>query len=176
VAVRSRSMIPFRVGCLSGESVKVELPLKGLVFGLLEVGWDDFIYKSVQVVDLEGLPVVDPGNDFGIDLVLVDGLEHLVEFPREWQLGRRQVGILGEAGKREGANVHPRLPIIVEAVIVVVITFRSRFGWQYDLDRVALECIVVSSEGWILIKHCIMSRHLWSSVGVCFNNDVLVND
>jgi hypothetical protein len=181
VAVRARRVPLFPGGRFSGESVKVELALKGLVLGLLEVGRDDFVYESLQVVDFEGIPVINPRDNVGIDLVLVDGLEHLEKFPREGQLGRRQVGILGKAGQGERANVHSRLPSMVDFVVdvavavavavvivviiviviadVVVITFISRFGWQYDFDRIAMEGIL-SSAGRLPKKHCIVWKTL----------------
>jgi len=73
-------------GVFSDESIKVELSLEGLVLGLLEIDWDDFIHEAFEIVDLEGLPTVYPRNDFGIGLVLVDGFEHLVELPGKGQL------------------------------------------------------------------------------------------
>jgi len=70
--------------------------LKGLVLGLLEVGGDNFVYKTLKVVDLEGFSIVDPRNNICMDLVLVDSLEHLIKLPSKGQFGRRQVWILGE--------------------------------------------------------------------------------
>lgn len=88
----------FPRGRFSCESVKVELALEGLVLGLFEVCRNDFVYESFEIVDLEGLPVVNPRNNIGIDLVFVNCLEHLVEFPGKRELGRRQVWVLSKAG------------------------------------------------------------------------------
>lgn len=47
-------------GIFSDESIKVELTLEGLVLRLLKVGGDDFFHETFQIVDLEGLSIVDP--------------------------------------------------------------------------------------------------------------------
>jgi len=106
VAVGSGCVALFPCRILSNESIKVELTLEGLVLGLLKVSWYNFVHESFQIVDLEGLAVVDPRNDFGIGFTLVDSLKHLVEFPCKGKLGRGKVWVLSEAGQGECANVH----------------------------------------------------------------------
>jgi len=156
-----KSWVPIRANGLSHfirvphplKSVKVELALKGLVLGLLEVGRHDLFHEPLQVVDLEGRPVVYPRNNVGIDTLSLDGLEHLVEFPRKGQLGTREIGIPGEARKGEGTYVHPGLPSLDFAVVVVaaaaatvgVIVRRPRFGWQDDVDGGSIENMVSSA-------------------------------
>lgn len=155
-----KSWVPIRANGLSRfirvphplKSVKVELALKGLVLGLLEVGRHDLCHEPLQVVDLEGRPVVYPRNNVGIDAHSLDGLEHLVEFPRKGQLRTREIGILGEARQGEGTNVHPGLPsldfdavVVAAAATVGVFVRRPRFGWQDDVDGGSIENTVSSA-------------------------------
>lgn len=123
---------------------------------MLEVSGDDFVYKSLEVMNLEGLPIVDPRNNVGVDLVLVNGLEHLVELPRKGQLGRRQVWVLGEAREGECANVHSRFALIAAASNVIG-AFVSWLGRQYDFDGIAKIGIICGS---IPVGKCIISLHL----------------
>lgn len=94
VAVGTRCVALLSGGIFSNESIKVELALERLVLGLLKVCWDNFFNKAFEIMDFEGLAIVDPRNDFGVGLVLVNSLEHLVEFPSKGQLGGWQVWIL----------------------------------------------------------------------------------
>ncbi len=60
VAVGTGCVALLSCGIFSDESIKVELTLERLVLGLLKVGWDDFFHETFQIVDFEGLAIVDP--------------------------------------------------------------------------------------------------------------------